>query len=118
MQKRPTTEHRPNPVPADPDLVDQAKPGHGVPSQDPDAAAQYPIEHDRALVEQKSVFAGAAVMVGAAAGAVVGTAVAGPVGVVVGGTVGALVGALSGVGAGALSQDPDHRRRRSTPAHP
>lgn len=91
-------------VGSDPDLVEQAKPGHGVPSQDPNSSAQLAIGPEQAIAEQKSVFVGAGVMAGAAAGAVVGTAVAGPVGVIVGATIGAAVGALGGAAAGSLSQ--------------
>ena len=87
----------------DPDLADQARPGHGVPSQDTDAAAQYPIGRERAAEEQGTVFTGGGLVVGAAAGAAIGTAVAGPVGIVVGGTVGAVAGALGGAAAGVFS---------------
>lgn len=90
--------------PTDPDLQEQAKPGHGVPSQDPDPAAQRPIADAHAEAEGKSVFAGAGALAGAAAGAAVGTAVAGPVGVVVGGTIGAVVGAVGGAAAGSLRE--------------
>lgn len=86
----------------DPDLAGQARPGHGVPSQDPDAAAQYAIEADRAIEERRTVFVGAGVMAGAAAGAAVGAAAAGPVGVVLGGTFGAFAGAFLGAIAGAF----------------
>ena len=34
------TPNGPPMVERDPDLIEQAKPGHGVPSQDPDPAAQ------------------------------------------------------------------------------
>jgi len=83
------------------DLAELARPGHGVPSQDPDAPAQVPIEADRAIEGRRTVFVGAGVMAGAAAGAAVGTAVAGPVGVVLGGTLGAFAGAFLGAVAGA-----------------
>ncbi|MDZ4177148.1 MAG: hypothetical protein U1D36_22080 [Hydrogenophaga sp.] len=33
-----------NTAPADQDLADQANPGHGIPSQDPNTAAQTPLE--------------------------------------------------------------------------
>jgi len=88
----------------DPDLAEQAKPGHGVPSQDPDPAAQSPIDDAHAEAEAKSVFAGGGALAGAATGAAVGTAVAGPVGVVVGGTIGAVAGALGGAAAGSLRE--------------
>ena len=74
--------------PVDPDLAEQAVPGHGVPSQDPAAAAQVGLLPEEAEREAKSTFVGG--------GAVAG----GPIGVVVGGTVGTLVGALGGEAAG------------------
>jgi len=89
----------------DPDLAQQAKPGHGVPSQDPDPEAQLPIEADRAQAEEKSVFVGAGVVAGAATGVGIGTAVAGPVGTVVGGAVGAVAGAVGGAAAGSLRHE-------------
>jgi hypothetical protein len=95
----------------DPDLAKQAKPGHGVPSQDPDPAAQCPIEDALAEAEAKTVFVGAGVLAGAATGAAVGTAVAGPVGVVVGGTVGAVAGAIGGAAAGSLRQAEENRSK-------
>jgi hypothetical protein len=88
----------------DPDLAEQAKPGHGVPSQDPDPAAQFPIDPAHAQAEAQSVFVGGGVLAGVAMGAAVGTAVAGPVGTVVGGTLGALAGAIGGAAAGSLRQ--------------
>ena len=90
----------------DKDMAKQAQPGHGIPSQDPEAAAQSPLNPDEAEREANSVLAGGGVIVGAAAGAAIGTLVAGPVGAVVAGTVGAVAGALGGVAAGPLvSQD-------------
>lgn len=83
----------------DPDLVEQALPGHGVPSQDPDPAAQKPLTPSEAERESESVLMGGALVAGAAAGAVIGAAVAGPVGVVVGGTVGSVAGALGAAAA-------------------
>jgi hypothetical protein len=88
----------------DPDLAEQAKPGHGVPSQDPDPAAQCPIDDAHAEAEGRTVFVGAGVLAGAATGAAVGTAVAGPVGVVVGGAIGAVAGAIGGAAAGSLHE--------------
>ena len=84
----------------DPDLAEQARPGHGIPSQDPSPAAQLPLEPEEADREAKSVLAGGGVLGGAAIGATIGVAVGGPVGVVVGGTLGAVAGALGGVAAG------------------
>jgi phage-related tail protein len=89
-------------VPADEDLAEQARPGHGIPSQDPDPAAQMPLEPEEVEREGKSVLTGGGVVVGAAAGAAIGAVVAGPVGAVVGGTVGAVAGALGGAAAGTL----------------
>lgn len=86
--------------PVDGDLAEQAVPGHGVPSQDPNPAAQQtltPAESDR---ESKSALMGGGMIAGVAAGAAVGAAVGGPVGVLVGGTAGAIVGALGGAGVG------------------
>lgn len=84
----------------DPDLAQQAVPGHGVPSQDPDPAAQHVLSADESERESKSALMGGAMMTGAAAGAAVGVAVAGPVGVFVGGTAGAIAGALGGAAVG------------------
>ena len=82
---------------ADEDLADQAVPGHGIPSQDPNPAAQLPLDPAEAEREANSVLAGGGVMVGAAMGGAVGSVIAGPVGAVVGGTVGAVAGALPDV---------------------
>lgn len=87
--------------PADEDLAEQARRGHGVPSQDPDADAQFALEPGEAEREAHSVYAGGGVLAGAAAGAAIGAAVAGPVGVLVGGTLGSVAGALGGAAAGA-----------------
>jgi hypothetical protein len=89
-------------VPVDQDLADQAHPGHGVPSQDPDASAQFMLKPEEAEREARSVVAGGAAVGGAAIGAAVGVAVAGPVGVIVGGAVGAIAGALGGAAAGTV----------------
>jgi hypothetical protein len=80
------------PAHTDEDLLELAKPGHGVPSQDPDPSAQYPIGRELAAEEERTVFVGAGVMLGAALGAVVGIAAAGPVGVFAGSMVGGVVG--------------------------
>jgi hypothetical protein len=86
----------------DEDLAEQARPGHGVPSQDPNPAAQMALEPEEAEREAKSVMTGGAVVGGAAIGAAIGVAVGGPVGVVVGGTLGAVAGALGGGAAGTM----------------
>ncbi len=88
-------------APRDEDLAEQARPGHGVPSQDPDPAAQLPMEPEEAEREANSVLTGGGMVGGAALGATIGVAVAGPVGVVVGGALGAVAGALGGAAAGA-----------------
>lgn len=89
-------------TPADEDLALQARPGHGVPSQDPDAAAQFLLEPQEQEREAASVLTGGGMVAGAATGAAVGVMVAGPVGVVVGATVGAVAGALGGAAAGSV----------------
>lgn len=91
-----------NVKPADPDLAEQAVPGHGVPSQDPSSAAQVALSPQEADRESKSVLIGGGLVAGSAAGAAVGAVVAGPVGVFVGGTIGAIAGAIGGGSAGAL----------------
>jgi hypothetical protein len=90
----------PNTAPVDEDMAEQARPGHGIPSQDPSPAAQQPLEPEEAEREAKSVLVGGGALVGAATGAAIGVAVAGPVGVLVGGSVGAVAGALGGAAAG------------------
>ena len=88
--------------PIDPDLVEQAIPGHGVPSQDPNPSAQFALNPEEAEREPKSALIGGGLVAGSAAGAAVGAVVAGPVGVLVGGTLGAVAGAIGGAGAGNL----------------
>lgn len=87
----------------DEDLLDQAHPGEGIPTQDPDAAAQFPLSPREAEREGKSVFMGGGLVAGIATGAGVGVAVGGPVGAFVGGTLGAVAGALGGAAAGAAA---------------
>ena len=94
-------------APVDEDLVEQARPGYGIPSQDPDPAAQTALEPQEAEREAKSVFVGGGLVAGAATGAAIGVAVAGPVGVVVGATLGAVAGALGGQAAGATANPKD-----------
>lgn len=87
--------------PVDPDLVKQAVAGHGVPSQDPDAAAQVGLSPEEAERESKSALMGGGLVAGLATGAAVGAVVAGPVGILAGGTVGAVAGV---VGSNAATQ--------------
>ncbi|KQR55620.1 hypothetical protein [Acidovorax sp. Leaf160] len=91
-------------APVDPDLAQQAHPGHGVPSQDPTLAAQDPLTPAEARRESQSVLMGGGVMAGAATGAALGVAAAGPVGVVVGGITGGIAGALGGAAIGTATQ--------------
>jgi hypothetical protein len=101
----------------DEDYDEQARPGHGIPSQDPDPAAQIALKPEEAEREAKSVIAGGGMVGGAAIGATIGVAVAGPVGVVVGGTLGAVAGALGGAAAGTLIAPNRHVRSRDFAAH-
>ena len=98
---------RPSEQSTDPDLAEQAKPGHGVPSQDPNPAAQVRLSPEDAERESGSVLMGGGLVAGAAAGAAVGAAIAGPAGVVVGGVVGSVAGALGGAAAGSAAVDSD-----------
>ena len=79
-------------APVDEDLAEQARPGYGIPSQDPRTGAQTALEPEDAEREAHSALMGGGMMAGAAAGAAVGVAVAGPVGVVVGSTLGGIAG--------------------------
>ncbi len=97
----------PRTVPADEDLAEQARPGHGIPSQDPTSESQVPLEPGEAEREANSVLMGGGVVAGAATGAAIGVAVAGPVGVLVGATLGAVAGALGGAAAAATASRDD-----------
>jgi hypothetical protein len=100
----------------DKDLADQAVPGHGIPSQDPDNAAQVGLDPAEAKREADSVLAGGGAVAGAATGAAIGVAVGGPVGVVVGAAVGAVAGALGGSAVAATqSKDDKGSGEPSTP---
>jgi len=105
-----------NTASADQDLAEQARPGHGIPSQDPSPAAQMPLEPAEAEREANSVLTGGGVMVGAATGAAIGSVVAGPVGAVVGGTLGAVAGALGGAAAGTMLNQGDSSSTDTAPA--
>jgi F0F1-type ATP synthase assembly protein I len=104
-----------NTAPVDEDLAEQARPGHGVPSQDPDPAAQTRLEPQDAEREVQSALMGGGVVVGAATGAAVGVMVAGPVGVVVGTALGAVVGILGSAAAGAAASPEDSSSTDTTP---
>lgn len=103
-------------VTRDKDLAEQALPGHGIPSQDPDPAAQIPLSVEEAGRESSSTLVGGGVVAGAATGAAVGAAVAGPLGVLVGGTLGVVAGALGGAAAGSLLKPADPSRTIPGPA--
>lgn len=94
-------------TPLDEDLVDQAVPGHGVPSQDPDAAAQRPLLPAEAEREVQTTLVAGGAVAGMATGAAIGVAVAGPVGVLVGASAGAVAGAVAGALGGAAAGDAD-----------
>ena len=90
---------RSNTAAADEDIAEQARPGHGIPSQDPNPAAQFAQEPAAEQREVQSVLMGGGVVAGLATGAAIGVVVAGPAGVVVGGALGAVAGALGGAAA-------------------
>jgi hypothetical protein len=109
-------------APHDVDLAEQARPGHGVPSQDPNPSAQVPLGPEEAEREARSVLTGGGMVGGAAIGATIGVVVGGPVGVVVGGTLGAVAGALGGAAAGSVvnpgvSSNADPVLEETAPAH-
>lgn len=93
----------PHAVRADQDLAEQARPGHGVPSQDPSPGAQVALGPAEAEREAGSAMTGGGMVAGMATGAAIGIAVAGPVGVLVGATLGGAAGALGGAAAGAAA---------------
>ncbi len=101
---------------ADEDLAQQALPGHGIPSQDPDPAAQIPLQPQEAEREVQSVLMGGGVVAGAATGATIGVMVGGPVGVMVGATLGAVAGALGGAAAAATANQEDSGSADTAPA--
>lgn len=90
----------------DADLAEQARPRHGIPSQDPSPAAQTPLPPDEVDREAKSVYVGGGAMAGIAAGAAIGVVAGGPVGALVGATVGAVAGTLGGEAAGTVGTSP------------
>lgn len=118
----PSPAQSPRTTPPDGDWIDQAVPGHGVPSQDPDPQAQVPLEPEEARQEAKSTLMRGGMVAGMATGAAVGVSVAGPVGVVVGATVGAVAGVLGGAAAGATlppenSGSAEPANARAVPLH-
>jgi len=85
-------------------MAEQAQPGHGIPSQDPDASAQSALQPREVEREARSALAGGGAAAGLATGAALGVMVAGPVGVVVGAALGAVAGAMGGAAAGAMAK--------------
>jgi hypothetical protein len=57
---------------ADEDIAEQARPGHGIPSQDPDPAAQFSQQPADEQREVQSVLAGGGAVAGLATGAAIG----------------------------------------------
>ena len=103
----PSATPSPNPEPEDEDLDEQAHPGHGIPSQDTDSAAQFPLNSQEVEREAHSMLMAGGMGAGMATGAAIGIAVAGPVGGVVGATLGAVAGALGGAAAGTIKHPED-----------
>jgi non-heme chloroperoxidase len=99
----------------DENLAEQANPGHGIPSQDPDAAAQVALEPYDAQREANSVLMGGGMVAGVATGTTIGVMVAGPVGVVVGATLGAVASALGAAAAGAMANPEDSNSTHTAP---
>lgn len=104
----PLTSPANTPAATDEDLSEQARPGHGIPSQDPDPAAQLALEPEEAQRERQSVLTGGGMVAGAATGGAIGVMVAGPVGVVVGAALGAVAGALGGAAGASTAADSVH----------
>ena len=103
--------------PVDEDLAEQAIPGHGIPSQDPNNAAQTALEPYESEREANSVLMGGGMVAGAATGAAIGVAVAGPVGILVGATLGAVAGTLGGAAAGATANPEDSSSLDTAPTN-
>jgi len=106
----PSATPQPHTAPADDDLAEQARPGHGVPSQDPDPAAQVRLEPEEAAHEANSTLVAGGVVASMATGAAIGVVVGGPVGVVVGASLGAMAGALGGAAVVATANGGDDTR--------
>jgi len=105
-----------NTAAADEDIAEQARPGHGIPSQDPNPAAQFAQEPAAEQREVQSVLMGGGVVAGLATGAAIGVVVAGPAGVVVGGALGAVAGALGGAAAGTTVNPEESSSAATVPA--
>ncbi|MDR7151416.1 pimeloyl-ACP methyl ester carboxylesterase [Hydrogenophaga palleronii] len=112
----PLTTPTPDTPVVDQDLAEQAKPGHGIPSQDPDPAAQTPLPTDEIEREAKSALVGGGMVAGAVTGAAIGVAVGGPVGILAGASLGAVAGVVGGSAAGAAAGPDDARNTADTPS--
>lgn len=107
----------PNTAPeVDQDIADQALPGHGIPSQDPDNAAQVALSPEEATREANSALTGGGLVVGVATGAAIGGVVGGPVGIVVGAALGGVAGAMAGAEAGSTANQEDAPSVYAAPA--
>lgn len=71
------------------------RPERSSPSQNPEPAAQVPMDDAHAARERRSVFLGGGLLAGAALGTAAGTALAGPLGVLLGSTLGAVLGGFA-----------------------
>lgn len=91
----------------DQDLVDQARHGHGIPSQDPNPAAQQALAPAEAQREANAALVGAGVVAGVSTGAVIGAGVAGPAGGMVGAALGAVAGVIGAAVAGPMARSGD-----------
>lgn len=80
-------------MPVDPDLAEQAVPGHGVPSQDPGPATQYQMSEKESARESRSTLVTGCMIFGIIVGAGLCAAVAGLMGVFIGGAAGGVIGA-------------------------
>lgn len=113
----PSTTAPSNPEATDEDLARQARPGHGIPSQDPTPGAQVALDPEEAEREASSVLMGGGVVAGAATGAAIGIMMAGPVGVLVGASMGAVAGALGGAAAGSAMNPEESGVAGAAPDH-
>lgn len=92
------------PASDDTDMARQARPGYGIPSQDPRPGAQSPLVGAEAEREANSVFAGGGVVAGAITGSAIGLLAAGPPGAMVGGALGGIAGAVGGAAMGGMAK--------------
>ena len=112
----PLTTPTPDTPVVDQDLAEQAKPGHGIPSQDPNPAAQTALPTHETEREAKSVLVGGGMVAGAVTGAAIGVAVGGPVGILAGASLGAVAGVVGGRAAGAAAGPDDASSTVDTPS--